>query len=107
MSTEIRPFRVDVPQADINDVLDRLARARWTDEIEGAETAYGVPVARVRELADHWRTTFDWRALEARLNAYPQGTTTIDGQNIHFIHARSGRDDATPLILTHGWPGSV
>ena len=104
---QIQPFTVDVPQADIDDVLDRLARARWTDEIEGSETSYGVPLARVRELADHWRTSFDWRAVEARLNAYPQFTTTIDGQNVHFIHARSGREGGFPLILTHGWPGSV
>ena len=107
MTTEIRPFRVDVPQAEIDDLLDRLGRARWTDEIEGAETAYGVPVARVRALADHWRTRFDWRALESRLNAYPQFTTTIERQNVHFIHVRSEHDDAMPLILTHGWPGSV
>ncbi|GAB3051693.1 hypothetical protein GCM10027053_09090 [Intrasporangium mesophilum] len=107
MSTEIRPFRVEVPQADLDDVADRLARARWTDEIPGAEDDYGVPVSRVRELAEHWRTAFDWRALEARLNAYPQFTTTIDGQTIYFIHVRSEQDDATPLILTHGWPGSV
>ena len=107
MSTDLRPFRVDVPQADLDDVRDRLSRARWTDELPGAEGAYGVPVTRVRELAEHWRTAFDWRALEARLNAYPQFTTVIDGQTVHFIHARSERADATPLILTHGWPGSV
>ena len=103
----IQPFTVEVPQADIDDVKDRLARARWTDEIEGSETSYGVPLARVRELADHWRTSFDWRAVEARLNAYPQFTTTIDGQNVHFIHARSAREGGIPLVLTHGWPGSV
>jgi pimeloyl-ACP methyl ester carboxylesterase len=104
---EIRPFRVDVPQADIDDVLDRLARARWTDEIEGAGSAYGVPLDRVRQLAEHWRTRFDWRSVEARLNAHPQYTTTIDGQQVHFLHVRTGREGATPLILTHGWPGSV
>lgn len=107
VSTEIRPFTVDVPQADIDDVLDRLARARWTDEIEGAKSTYGVPLAKVRELAEHWRTGFDWRALEARLNALPQFTTTVDGQNVHFIHVLSKREGAIPLILTHGWPGSV
>ena len=107
MSTDLRPFRVDVPQADLDDVRDRLSRARWTDELPGAEGAYGVPVTRVRELAEHWRTAFDWRAIEARLNAYPQFTTVIDGQTVHFIHARSEQADATPLILTHGWPGSV
>src|SRR5206468_9162786 len=68
---------------------------------------YGVPVAYVRELVEHWRTGYDWRAWEARLNEIPQFTTTIDGQNVHFLHVRSPEPDATPLILTHGWPGSI
>lgn len=106
-TTEIRPFRVEVPQSDLADLRDRLLRTRWTDEMDATQPSYGVPLARVRELADHWLGSFDWRALEARINAHPQFTTTIDGQNIHFIHARSDRDDALPLILTHGWPGSV
>jgi epoxide hydrolase len=105
--TEIRPFRVEVPQAEIDDVTERLARTRWAQEIPGAEEAYGVPVARVRGWADHWRTEFDWRALEARLNRYPQFVTEIDGQRIHFLHVRAGRPDAVGLVLTHGWPGSV
>jgi pimeloyl-ACP methyl ester carboxylesterase len=107
MTSDIRPFRVDVPQGAIDDVMDRLSRARWTDEVDGAGGAYGTPVVRVRALVDHWRTGFDWRTVEARLNAYAQFTTSIDGQRIHFLHVTSGRDDAIPLVLTHGWPGSV
>lgn len=106
-STEIRPFRVDVPQADLDDLHDRLRRALWPDELPGAGDAYGVPAGRVRELARHWLERFDWRAFEARLNAYPQFVTELDGEDIHFLHVRSERPDATPVILTHGWPGSV
>jgi pimeloyl-ACP methyl ester carboxylesterase len=101
--TNIKPFRIDVPQADLDDLADRLARTRFAEELPG----YGVPVARVRELVEYWRDSFDWRALEARLNSYPQFTTEIDGQNIHFLHVRSSVPGAFPLILTHGWPGSV
>src|SRR5690242_20249301 len=104
---EIRPFRVDVPQAELDDVADRLARTRWTDELPDAGSAYGVPVGQVRQWADHWQHRFDWRALEARLNAYPQFTTEIDGQQIHFLHVRAPQPSGTALILTHGWPGSV
>ncbi|MDO3683635.1 epoxide hydrolase family protein [Micromonospora sp. C28ISP2-4] len=103
----IEPFRVHVPQADLDDLADRLARTRWPDELPGAGWDYGIPVARVRELAEHWRTAYDWRGAEAELNRYPQFTTTIDGQNIHFLHVRSADPDALPLILTHGWPGSI
>ena len=106
-NTEIRPFKIEIPQADLDEVRERLARARFTEELPGAGNDYGVPVARVRELVDYWRTTYDWRRLEARLNAYPQFTTTIDGQNVHFLHVRSDREDAFPLIVTHGWPGSI
>ena len=105
--TEIRPFRIDIPQADLDDLQDRLARTRWPDELPGVGWDYGVPLGYVKELAEYWRTGYDWRAWEARLNAYPQFTTTIDGQNIHFLHVRSPEPDALPLILTHGWPGSV
>src|SRR4051794_34381153 len=105
--TDLHPYRVQVPQAELDDVRDRLERTRWTDEIEGSGSDYGVPVAQVRAWAQHWLTRFDWRALEHRLNGYPQFTTEIDGQNIHFLHVRSGRPDAVALLLTHGWPGSV
>jgi epoxide hydrolase len=101
------PFRIDVPQAALDDLHDRLARTRWTDELPGAGWDYGVPLHYLRELAEYWRTSYDWRTQEARLNAFPQFTTTIDGQNIHFLHVRSAQPDALPLLLTHGWPGSV
>ena len=99
-------FSVNVPQADLDDLHDRLARTRWPDELPGAGWEYGIPLDRVRHLADAWQK-LDWRAHEARLNAYPQFTTTIDGENVYFLHVRSANPDAIPLILTHGWPGSV
>jgi epoxide hydrolase len=107
LQTEIRPFRVDVPQADLDDLESRLARVRWPDELPDVDWSHGVPLAYVRELVDHWLTGYDWRAHEARLNAHPQFTTTIDGQRVHFLHVRSPEPDALPLICTHGWPMSV
>jgi pimeloyl-ACP methyl ester carboxylesterase len=104
---EIRPFRIDIPQADLDDLRDRLAMTRFTDEIPGSGFDYGVSVEWVKRMVDYWRTGYNWRAWEAKLNAYPQFTTEIDGQNIHFIHVRSTKEDALPLILTHGWPGTV
>ncbi|NES15687.1 MULTISPECIES: epoxide hydrolase family protein [Micromonospora] len=117
-NTAIVPFRIDVPQAELDDLADRLARTRWAEELPadpGATPAgpvppgweYGVPVGYVRRLVERWRTTYDWRAWEAKLNAYPQFTTEIDGQSVHFLHVRSPEPDATPLILTHGWPTTV
>ncbi|XVV07403.1 epoxide hydrolase family protein [Actinosynnema sp. CA-248983] len=106
-NTEIRPFRVEVPQARLDDLADRLRRALWPAELPGVGDAYGVPGDRVRGLARYWAEEFDWRAFEARLNAHPQFVTEIDGEDIHFLHVRSSRPDATPLVLTHGWPGSV
>jgi pimeloyl-ACP methyl ester carboxylesterase len=103
---QIRPFRIDVPQVDLDDLRDRLDRTRWPDELSGVGWSYGVPLEYVRNLADHWRTAYDWRAHEARLNRFPQFTTVIDGANVHFAHVRSAEPDAVPLILTHGWPGS-
>ncbi|MGI5272592.1 epoxide hydrolase family protein [Nonomuraea sp. CA-218870] len=107
MSHDIRPFRIDIPQADLDDLRERLARTRWPDELDGAGWSYGVPVPYARALAEYWRTGFDWRAQEAALNAFPQFTTEIDGQNVHFLHVRSPEPDALPLLVTHGWPGSV
>jgi pimeloyl-ACP methyl ester carboxylesterase len=104
---DIRPFRIDVPQADLDDLNDRLARTRWPDELPGVGWSYGVPVTYLKELAEYWRTSYDWRTYEARLNQLPQFTTTIDGQDIHFLHVRSPEPDALPLIITHGWPGSI
>jgi pimeloyl-ACP methyl ester carboxylesterase len=106
-TTEIRPFRIDIPQAALDDLHERLARTRWADELPGVGWDYGVPLNYVRRLADYWRNGYDWRAWEARLNTYPQFTTEIDGQNIHFLHVRSPEPGAFPLILTHGWPGSI
>ena len=103
----IRPFRIDIPQADLDDLQARLDGTRWPDELPGVGWDYGVPLGYVKELAEYWRTGYDWRAWESRLNAYPQFTTTIDGQNVHFLHVRSPEPDALPVILTHGWPGSI
>jgi pimeloyl-ACP methyl ester carboxylesterase len=107
IETEIRPFRIDVTDTELDDLQTRLTRTRFTDEIPGSDSAYGVSVERVRRLVEAWRTGYDWRAWEARLNEYPQFTTEIDGQQVHFIHVRAARDEALPLILTHGWPGSI
>ena len=103
----IRPYRVEVPQAELDELARRLRDVRWPDELPGVGDAYGQTVERVRELTRYWLDGFDWRAVEARLNSYPQFVTEIDGETIHFLHVRSSRADATPLILTHGWPGSV
>jgi len=103
----IQPFRIAIPQADLDDLHARLARTRWPDELPGVGWDYGLPLSYVQRLAEYWRNGYDWRAWEAKLNAYPQFTTEIDGQNIHFLHVRSPEPGAFPLILTHGWPGSV
>ncbi len=91
----IRPFRIDIPQQDIDDLHDRLDRTRWPDELPGTGWAYGVPADYLRELVRLWRHTYDWRAAEAQLNEWPQFTTTIDGSNVHFAHVRSPEPDAT------------
>jgi pimeloyl-ACP methyl ester carboxylesterase len=103
---EIRPFRVDVPQADLDDLKARLTRTRWPDEVPGVGWSRGVPLAYLQALAAYWAGGFDWRAQEAALNRVPQLTTEIEGQTIHFLHVRSPEPDALPLVLTHGWPGS-
>ena len=105
--TAIRPFRADIPQATLDELAGRLRRALWPDELPGSDGQYGMTSARVQDLAKYWLDGFDWRKVEARLNSYPQFVTDIDGQQIHFLHVRSARRDATPLLLTHGWPGSV
>jgi pimeloyl-ACP methyl ester carboxylesterase len=102
----IEPFTIAIPQAGLDDLRDRLARARWPGELPGVGWSRGVPLEYLKELADYWRTSYDWRKQEARLNAYPQFTTAIDGQRIHFLHIRSPEPGALPLVLTHGWPGS-
>lgn len=105
--TGMVPFRVNFPQAEIDDLADRLARTRWSEQPAGSGWDYGVPTEYLRELAEYWRTSFDWRAAEAELNSFPQFTTEIDGATVHFFHVRSPEPAALPLVLTHGWPGSV
>ncbi|MCK2218019.1 epoxide hydrolase [Actinomadura sp. ATCC 31491] len=106
MTETITPFRIDIPQADLDDLRDRLRRTRWARQLPGGWRR-GVPVAYLRELATYWAEEFDWRAQEARLNAFPQFTTTVDGQSVHFLHVRSPEPHALPLIVTHSWPSSV
>jgi len=105
--TSIHPFRLSVPQDDLDDLAERLVRTRFPSPLPGDDWDTGVPVSYLRRLTDAWAHQFDWRAAEARLNEYPQFTTEIDGARIHFLHVRSTRDGAMPLLLTHGWPGSV
>jgi hypothetical protein len=104
---DIETFRIAIPDADLDDLHHRLDSARWPAELPGTGWTRGIPPGHLRELAGHWRNGFDWRSQEARLNAYPQFTTEIDGQRIHFLHVRSKRADATPLLITHGYPSSV
>ncbi|MDQ0953599.1 pimeloyl-ACP methyl ester carboxylesterase [Streptomyces phaeochromogenes] len=106
-SEEIRPFRIDIPQAQLDDLHTRLDLTRWPDELPGAGWEYGASLPYLRELADHWRGAYDWRKHEAALNEIPQFVTEIDGAQVHFLHVRSPEPDAVPLILTHGWPGSI
>ncbi|GGD79074.1 epoxide hydrolase family protein [Paenibacillus nasutitermitis] len=102
----IQTFRINTPQAHLDDLNKRLMMTRWPDEIPGSGWNYGAPLSFVKEMAEYWRTSFDWRKQEERLNELPQCTTTIDGTNIHFFHIQSPEPDAMPLMLIHGWPGS-
>jgi epoxide hydrolase len=106
MNTEVRPFQIDIPQADLDDLSDRLSRVRWPRQLPGGDWSRGVPVSYLKELADYWRDGYDWRRQESRLNGFPQFMTEIDGQDIHYLHVRSVEPDALPLLLTHGWPNS-
>ncbi|GAB3089378.1 epoxide hydrolase family protein [Isoptericola nanjingensis] len=103
---ELRPFAVHVPQADLDDLQQRLERTRFAPAAPGDSWEYGTPESYLRDMVERWKA-FDWRAVEARLNAYPQFTTEIDGQTIHFLHVRSPHPGATPLLLAHTYPGSV
>jgi pimeloyl-ACP methyl ester carboxylesterase len=107
-SMEIRPFRIAIPQADLDDLRERLHRTRWPDQVPAADAGWsrGVPPAYLKDLAAYWADGFDWRKHEAELNEFPQFVTTIDGQDIHFLHVRSPEASALPLLLTHGWPSS-
>jgi microsomal epoxide hydrolase len=103
----IEPFTVAVDDAVLDDLRDRLARTRFPDQIDGTGWEYGVPSDYLRALVDYWRDEYDWRAQEARLNEFAHFRTQLDGQAVHFLHARSPHDGAFPLLLTHGWPGSI
>eukprot|EP01034_Spumella_vulgaris_P039718 gene39718-49082_t len=105
--SQIRPFRIDVPEAQLADLRARIKATRWPDRETVKDSTQGVKLATVQALADYWATGYDWRKVEARLNALPQFVTKIDGVDIHFIHVRSKHKNALPLIVTHGWPGSV
>jgi epoxide hydrolase len=107
---EIHPFRIDVPQAEVDALRARLADTRWPHAVPGDQVddwSRGIPLGYLEELVVHWTTSFDWRAQESALNAFPQFVTEIDGQQIHFLHVRSPEPDAIPLLITHGYPGSV
>src|SRR3954451_15497661 len=106
-ATEIRPFKVDIPEEDLAELRRRIAATRWPTEELVDDRSQGVQLAALRELARYWETDYDWRKAEAKLNALAQFTTEIDGVEIHFIHVRSEHENALPLVMTHGWPGSV
>ena len=103
----IRPFRLDIAQVAIDDLHARLDRTRWPDEAPDAPWTYGSSLAFMRELVRDWRTRYDWRNTEAELNAWPQFRTTIDGIDVHFLHVEGKGPNPKPLLLSHGWPGSV
>src|SRR5262245_58378408 len=104
---EVRPFRVNIREERLVDLRRRIAATQWPEKETVADSSQGVQLATMQQLARYWATEYDWRKVEAKLNALPQFITKIDGLDIHFIHVRSKHDDALPLIVTHGWPGSV
>jgi microsomal epoxide hydrolase len=106
-STAIRPFRVDVPQAELDDLRDRLDRTRWPDDYEGVGWDYGADLATMKELATYWRDGYDWRRQEAYLNSFPHFTAELDGEELTFLHVRGTGPDPIPLLLLHGWPDSM
>ncbi len=103
----IRSFRIEIPQAEIDYLHDRLRNARWPGELPGVGWTRGIPLGYLTELAGYWHTRYDWRAAEVRLNSYAQFTAEIDGQAVHFLHVRSGQPGAKPLLITHGFPSTV
>ena len=106
-ATDIRPFHVDIPDDALGDLRRRIDATRWPSKELVADRSQGVQLATIRALARYWAGDYDWRKAEAKLNALPQFTTEIDGVDVHFIHVKSGHENALPLIMTHGWPGSV
>jgi pimeloyl-ACP methyl ester carboxylesterase len=105
-SEPIEPFKIAVRDSVLRDLQERLGKTRWPNQIEGTGWEYGVPVEYMREFVEHWRTKYDWREQEQKLNAFPQFVTRIDGLDIHFVHVRSKHENALPLVIVHGWPGS-
>ncbi|HYW38111.1 MAG TPA: epoxide hydrolase N-terminal domain-containing protein, partial [Terriglobales bacterium] len=105
--TTIRPFQVNVPEPELTGLRRRINSTRWPDRETVTDESQGVPLATIQELSRYWATEYDWRKIEAKLNALPQFITEIDGLDIHFIHVRSKHENAMPLIVTHGWPGSI
>ena len=103
----VRPFRVNVPDEELADLRRRITATRWPERETVADSSQGVQLATMQKLARYWATDYDWRKVEAKLNALPQFITEIDGLDIHFIHVRSKHENALPLIVTHGWPGSI
>ena len=106
-ATEIRPFHLEIPEEQLDDLRRRIEATRWPSKELVADRSQGVQLATMQELARYWATDYDWRKAEAKLNALPQFRTEIDGVEIHFIHVKSPHENALPLIMTHGWPGSV
>ena len=106
-ATAIRPFKFEVSEAEIEELRARIAATRWPEKETVADQSQGVPLTMIQKLARYWMTDYDWRTCEANLNALPQFITEIDGLDIHFIHVRSQHEDALPLIVNHGWPGSI
>jgi pimeloyl-ACP methyl ester carboxylesterase len=107
MTAEITPFRIDIPEAGLDDLRQRLSRTRWPEPETVGDWSQGIPLAYIRDLCEYWATGYDWRRCEAALNRWPQFRTEIDGLDLHFLHVCSPREDATPLVITHGWPGSI
>jgi epoxide hydrolase len=106
-NSEIIPYRIEIPQSELDDLRERLGRTRWPDELPGVGWALGVPLDYLKDLSEYWATAYDWRSQEAALNEFDQFTTVIDDQNVHFLHVRSPEPEAFPLLITHGWPGSI
>ena len=104
---DVRPFHIDIPDAALEDLRRRIAATNWPEKETVPDHSQGVPLAMMQKLAEHWRTDYDWRACEAELNSLPQFITEIDGLDIHFLHVRSPHEDALPLVINHGWPGSI
>jgi epoxide hydrolase len=106
-SNSIHPFKLSIPQSDLDDLQTRLRLTRWPDKETVTDWSQGVPLATIQELCEYWQTKYDWRRCEGLLNSYSQFTTTIDGVEVYFLHIRSKHENALPILLTHGWPGSI